>query len=604
MRRPATLQGLMLLIIRVSLRGMRYYEHLYFFVVVSVMILAVPSQGYAVTTWTGLFFVEDTYVSTPMGSTNLFQGGVSLDIKPQTKKQLQARFNIRFNYTASDGISQWNISPIGNLAVDLNGEGYSVNLQHNRVATITPAAGLVETSTSRASLSLFPLDLPRVTVDYSKTETVSNGVAARTNSFSLFSDYRYRWMNFRAGYSRQVRESGSQASLSSSSLLFGLGGSYEILPATIVSGDFDVNRFSSEGTGGTGTATVGKTFRASFLSRPLEWFDVGGNFSKEITDFESDTAVVTSTSSQYADFTVSVYPLTGLRLWTTVGNRTFDDADRRRSIAYRTVAASIFNRLQENIQLGINVSRTFESDPDQGENIRDSIGINSTMDIAPRVSLRLNSNISRSESPTFVSTRAFDASGILADRAAFDDRPAGFTFFDSAHNDLYTKQSSALGDWSPPTHIEPITRLYSINNSLQLNLIPTDKTSLVLFYSANSSADKLDITGIDSQTLSVSLSYLPNRRTSYGFTGTASFPATGNASYSGTMTTSSRFSRGHQITMSYGRAVFSGKTTDAFSGTLRLQLRKRTNLEFVYSQSQLFTDEQSSFIRVRFSKNL
>src|SRR4030067_289517 len=102
------------------------------------------------------------------------------------------------------------------------------------------------------------MDLPRVSADYSKIETVSKGVRTQTDTYSLFSDYKYKWMNFRAGYSRQKRESGSQASLSSSSLLFGLGGSYEILPATIVSGDFDVNRFSSESLGGAETATIGK----------------------------------------------------------------------------------------------------------------------------------------------------------------------------------------------------------------------------------------------------------------------------------------------------------------------------------------------------------
>ncbi|RJQ52034.1 MAG: hypothetical protein C4526_08905 [Nitrospiraceae bacterium] len=565
------------------------------------MIAAVPRQGLAITRWNGVFTLEDTYAEGPDGSNNLFQGGLSLDIRPPIKKQLNAVFNLRLNYTAADGKALWNISPIGNLSVDLAGESYSMNLQHSRLATVTTSAELVETTTSRAGFALFRRDLPGLVTSYSTTETTFGDTETRTNSFSLFSDYKYKWMNFRGGYSRQERESGDQPSLSSDSTSFGLGGNYEILPKTSLTGDFDINRFTSGSAGGAETVTVGKVFRLGALTRPAWWFDLGGNYTKEITEVESERA--TSTSSRYTDLTAGLYPIPELRLFATVGNREFDDIDRKRSVDFNTIGASFLHRLMEKIQLGLNASRTRETDLDQGKNIRDNFGLNSVMDLTPRASLRVNLNINRNESPAFVSSRDFDASGILSDRALFDDRPAGFTFFDTVNNDLYTKLSSLLGDWSPPQHIEPVTETFSINESVQLNMIPTDKTILALFYSANSSSEELDFTSIDSQNLSSSLTYQPNRRTGYSLTGTVLLPKTGDESYSGTASMAYRFYRGHQAGLSYGRSVSAGRTTDNTSGNLRLALRKRSTLDLTYSISQLFKDDQSNFIRVRYSKS-
>ncbi len=582
---------------------MQYYDFLLLTFIAGVLLLAIPRQGIAITRWNGVFFVEDTYAEGPEGSNNLFQGGVNLEIRPPTKKQLNAVFNLRLNYTAADGKSLWNFSPIGDLSLHLSGDGYDLNLQHNRFATVTTEAELVETSTSRAGLALFPGNLPSLITSYSTTETIFRNTETQTDSFSLFSDYKYKWMNFRGGYSGQERKSDSQSPLSSYSVFFGLGGSYEIMPRTTLSGDFDINRFVSESTVGAETASVGKAFRVGALTRPAQWLDISGNFTKDITEFESETAAVTSTSTQYADLTAGLYPIPDLRFFVTVGNREFDDIDRKRSVDFNAFGASFLHRLVEKIQLGLNASRTRETDPDQGENTRDSFGLNSVMDLTPRASLRLNLNISRNEAPAFVSTSDFNASGTLPDRALFDDRPAGFTFFDITNNDLYVKLSSVIGDWSAPRHLEPVTETFSVNESVQLNMIPTDKTILILFYSANSSSDKLDLTNIDSQNLNGSLSYQPNRSTSYSLTGTATLPKTGDESYSGTATMAYRFYRGHQASLSYGRSVSAERTSDNTSGSLRLILRKRATLDLIYSISQLFKDEQSSFFRVRYSKS-
>jgi len=583
---------------------MQYYDLLSVILIAAILVLTIPRQAPAITRWNGSFTLEDTYAEGPDGSNNLFQGGINLDIRPPTKKQLNAVFNVRLNYTAADGKTLWDLSPLGNLSVDLAGENYNLNLQHNRIATITTAAELVETSTSRAGVALFLRDLPSMITSYSTTETATGDAETRTDSFSLFSDYKYKWMNFRGGYSRQERESGDQPPLGSDSVSFGLGGSYEILPKTSLTGDFDVNRFTSESTDGTETVTVGRAFRIGAATRPMEWFEAGANFTRDITDFESETAAASTTSrSQYTDLTASLYPIPELRLSVTTGNRKFDDIEQIRSVDFTTLGASFLHKLQEKVQLGLNVSRTRETDPDQGDNIRDNFGLNSVMDLTPRVSLRVNMNIGRSESPAFVSTRDFDASGTLSDRAAYDDRPAGFTFFDTSGNDLYTKLSSATGDWSAPQHLEPVTETFSVNESVQMNMIPSDKTMLTLFYSVNSSSDELDLTSIDSQNLNGSLSYQPNRRTSYSLTGAVTLPETGDESYSGTATMAYRFYRGHQASLSYGSTAVAGATTDNTSGSLRFMLRKRTTLDLIYSISQLFEDEQSSFIRVRYNKS-
>jgi hypothetical protein len=369
----------------------------------------------------------------------------------------------------------------------------------------------------------------------------------------------------------------------------------------MLTGDIDISRFSSETTRGFETVTLTKAFRLGLNSRPIEWFGLNGNFTWDTTDADLETGNI-ATTSRYADLTGTVYPFYGLRFWTTVGNRMFDDVAGRRDIDFITLGSGWDRRLHDKISLGVLLSRTSETDPEQGDNIRDNLGVNSTMDLTPRTSLRLNLNVTRNEFPTFVNTEGFDASGPLADRILFDDRPAGFTFFDTDNNDLYTKNSVFPGDWSVPVRVDPPSdERFSTTKSVQLNMRPTESTSAVFFYTVNNSSDSLDLLGVGSQNLNGTFIWQPNRRTGYGLTGTMSVPERGDTSYSGTATLSYRFWRRHIMNLSYGRRTNGGESADNFSGTLRLALRKRSTLDLTYSAAQVFQEEQTDFFRIRFS---
>jgi hypothetical protein len=564
-------------------------------------IALIPKEALALTYWGGSFFVEDTVASSADASTNLFQTGVNLDIQPPMKKNLNTRFNVRLDYTNADGEALWNISPIGNLGVDMLGEAYTLNLQHVRTASVTSVAELVESNSSRFSLLLFPDFWPRMTLNYSTQETNVGGRNSTSDNLSLFGDYTFRWLNTRAGYIWNTIDSGSGAS-TSNSFFFGLGGNYEILRRTVLTGDIDINRYGSETTLGNETTTVTKAFRLGLNSRPIEWFGLGGNFSWDSSDSDMDTGNLT-TVSRYADVTGTLYPLFGLRLWATAGNRTFDDVAGRRAIDFVTVGTGWDRRLNDEITLGVLLSRTSESDPEQGDNTRDNLGVNSTMDLTPRTSLRMSLNVSRNEFPTFVSTEGFAASGPLADRVLYDDQLVGFTFFDTENNDLYTKNNSGLpAEWSAPVRIDPPSNeRFSTSKSVQLNMRPTDNTSAVLFYTVNNSSDTLDLLGVGSQSLNGSFVWQPNRRTSYGLTGTLSVPERGDTSNAGTVSLSYRFWHRHIMNLSYGRRKTGGESSDNVSGALRLALRKRSSLDLTYSASQLFQEEQADFSRISFT---
>jgi hypothetical protein len=571
--------------------------------IVLLLALACSRRGEAATRFNGNFFLEETYAKGPEGDSSLFQGGLNLDIRPPTKKKLEARLSIRLNYTRSDKESLLNVSPVGNLGIDLSGAGYALNVNHSRFATISSAAQLTETSISRASLSLYPADLPRVTASVSRTESATGGTVTRSDYASFFGDYRYKWMNFRGLLSTDTRATGDQPEQRSDSVLLGAGGSYQVLPKTTLTGDVDFNRFSSESAAGFNTVTVGTTYRLSADTRPFTrlWFT--GNFVRTTTDFDSPTATVSRTIQQFSDITGNLDPYPSFRFSTTVGNRRFNDAETFRSVDFTTYAATFHKRVRDGVLLGVVGSRSLESDPAQGKNITDNFGVNTTMDVTPRFALRLNFNVNRSEVRSFVSTKGFDASGTPAERVNFDDRPRGFTFFDLVNNDLYTKASNTPGDWTLTAHIEPITEKYSITKSAQVNAVVTDRTNLAFTYSSSASADGPDIGKTGSQSLNASLTYLANRRTNYGFTGTVSLPESGADAYSLTGTMAYRFSRGHHMSLNYGVREAAGTTDHTMSGTLGLIFRKRVSLELTYAGTKLYTDERTDFLRVRFSKS-
>lgn len=571
-----------------------------------VLLLAAPLRVEAITRVNGNFSLEETYASGPGGSSNLLEGGFNLDIIPQTKKNLRSRFSFPLRFSISDSENAVRSTPVGIFAVDVGGEGYNLNLQYGRTATVSSTAELTDSTISRAALSLMLPDLPRLFSSYSKTESTTGGITTETDAVSLFSDYRYKWVNVRGGYTGTGRSSGNTAPLTSSSILFGIGGNYEIVPRTTLTADYDFNQFTSELSGGGETVTTTNAFRMNADSRPLEWFGVGGNFTKNITAFDSGTS-----DQQFAELTATLYPTYNLRFFTSVGNRAFNDLQQERDVTFTTVGAAFTDRLLEKMLLGVNVSRSYEMDPIQGDNIRDNLGLNLIMDFTPRIAVRASVNVNRNENEEFISAKRFDAAGTLADRDALAADPSrnlqpGFVFFDIVNNDLYTllvpfDPLTSPAVWSLPTHL--VTEQFSVSKNIQVNLIPTDKTGLVLSYVSNASSDTLDIAKIGNQSLNGSFTYTPNRRTNYSLSGTTTLPEAGSASYSGTATMSYRFFRRHQMNLSYAQQFSAGRTTDTLSGTLALALRKRTGLDIIFSSSQLFEEDQRYFVKVRFIKS-
>jgi hypothetical protein len=565
----------------------------------------IPGPGKAITRWSGNLFLEDSHVVTQESSSNLFQGGVNLDIRPQTKKNINSRINARAHFREVNDERTWDFSPFGSLGFDITGEAYSFNGQHSNYATLSTTADLVETTVSRSAFMLSPRDLPRIVADYSSSTTITSGetkTETQTDTASLYGDYRYKWLNLRGGYSQQERSIVGGRDLRSDNMFFGTSASHEIVPMTLLSMVADVNQSTNHHVMGPQTTNTGRALGLNINSTPLEWLGLQGNFRRDQNEFDAG-ADITRTVRQQMDFIGRVFPIHRLQLSTTVGNRKFDDVERARSVNYWTLAADFTDRIREEIQIGVNVSRTRESDPHQGDNTRDSLGFNTIMDLTPRIAVRANLNIGRSENPGFASTKAYDASGTLEDRDVYDDRPAGFTFFDTVNNELYTKRSPAHGDWSDPIHFEPITEQFSVSKTLQLNMIPTDKTSFMISFSANSTDENLEILELGNQSINGSFSYRPNLRTSYSLTGSASLIESGNDSYAGITSMAYRFFRNHQMNLSYRRNFSDLDKTDTFTGVLRFLLRKRISLDLTYSNSQVFRDNQTYFVRARMSKS-
>lgn len=577
-----------------------------------------PRRGEAATQVNGNTFVEDTATFSPARDSNLLQTGVNIDVVPPPKKKLSTNLNMRFNYIRSDEDESTSFSPLGNLNLDLNGEAFSLNLQHSRYATLGTTAQLTETALSRAAVSILAPDLPRLSASISRTETqTGSSPTATSDTGSVSADYQYRWLKARAGYAADRRDAGG-ASNESSSAFAGVEGVYQVLPATTLLAGLDLSRFSAHSDAGAESSTATRTMRLNADSRPLEWLGLLGNFARTTSAFETGGVGQPDATQQLAEATATVLPVTSLRLAATVGNRQFDDAQAFRSVDFRILSIAFSQPLRERILVGANASRSFESDPRQGENVSDNLGANVMAELTSRLALRLNASLSRVESRTFVSARTYDASGTLADRDQLDrDRgglPAGFTFFEPGHGDLYTKRSSAIGDWTLTSHVDPVVGRFSSTRSLQLNALPTDRTTLTVSYSSNASAeDGAVMAEIGNQSLGASLTYLATRRSSLGLSGTAFFPERGGTSYSTTGSYAYRFIRGHQLNVSYARQVGPARRTsglytlvtsqerDSVSVNLVLTLRKRTSVELTYLATQLLRPERTDFIRGRLS---
>lgn len=563
-----------------------------------VLLFISPRGAAAVTKVSGNYFLEETEASGPQGSTSLTSGGVNFNIEPQTSKNLHLRFGVPLSFEIRDGERDWRTSPVGNFTVDMAGEWFTLNLQYGRFVTINSAAQLTESATSNAAYTLAVPDLPRLSLSYIKTETTTDGVSSEVKTYSAFSDYQYKWMNVRAGQSTSTSVSGGSDPYHYSSLLLGMGGNYEILPMTVLSFDDDFNRYVSGSSGDSGTTSTTNTLRLSANSRPFEWLGLGAGFLETENRYESGSA-----DEQTMDLSAGVNPSRNLTLSTSTGNRRFTDSGARRSVDYTSMGAAFSDKVTEAIRLGLNASRSYNTDPSQGKDISDNYGVNALMDVAPGVSAVAAMGISRSENRQFVSTQGYDATGTLDEKGQYDDRPAGFTFFDIENNDLYTKNSLAFGDWSLAVHVELITKSNGVSKNVQVNMAPTDKTSVSISYSTNYSSDTLDLTSTGSRTWRGFLAWTPNRRVNIGVYGTRSVSETGSRANASSTSLSYRFFRGHQLNMNYSRQESVGTVVETYSGSLGLTIGRRTSMQIIYSTTQPGKEDETTYLKAGISQS-
>lgn len=564
--------------------------------IVPVLIIITPGRGEATSRISGNFALEKIFSSGLRESPEVLTGGVNLEVIPAIRK-IRTRLIFPLQFAMVGGETSFNAFPVGNFGADFSGDVFNVNLQYGRFATVNNTAQLTDASNTRVGFSLFIPNLPRVSTSFFRTNVTEGGRTSTSNSVSIASNYNYRWLNFKGGGTISERTLPDSPPSTSYSLFYGMGGSYEILPRTMIFANYDFSLFASDTLSGVSKTFTNK-FNAGFETRPLEWLVVGGNFDDSTTVHDSGPD-----DNQQSMGIITRLSLPGkLQIAPSVESRSFNDRGKKRNVTTYTLSASYNEQLVEKVLLGVNASRSYDYDRSQGTNVRDNFGLNAVMDVTPRVSVRLGLNVSRSEDRLFVVEKTYDASGPLALRSNYDDRQAGFTFFDTDNNDLYTKNSAVSGDWSPPVHTgPPVTKQFGVSKTMQMNMIPTDKTNFGLSYSSSASSESLDFAKVGTQSMNSFLSYRPKRRTSISISGSASLPETGTATYSAAVSMTHALFRGPQLNMSYGWQS-QGKALNNFSTGLFIPLRKRTTLAVNYSASQFLEDDQSYVLRLSLTK--
>lgn len=541
----------------------------------------------AATRMNGNFSLEKTFVSdgeTPA----VTSGGFNFEFIPATRK-FRTRFNVPLYFSTTGGENFWDTSPKGNFVADVNGEWFDLNLLFGQTVSITSFGEVVETKSNQIGYSLHIPDLPTFNAGYYKTERESEGTNSITRTYSLSSAYRFKWINFRGSVAKSDREINGRPQFDTTAFSTGVGANYEVLPGLTIFGDYDFSSYTTK-RAGSDTGSNAHAFRTGFQARPIPDLMINGDYSKYIAE-ESESDLLNLVG------TLFLTPKLGLN--TSYAGRS-DNGEEGYSII--TVGTSYADRFSEAVRYGVSLSRSLEEDPNQGENVRDTLGLNATLDVFPGITARATFSVSRNENEKFLKTINFDASGPLAERANYDDRPAGFIFFDTENNDLYIKNSLAIGDWSAPVHIELSTEQFQVSKSMSLNMTPTDKTSVIVSYTSSANSEQLDLFSLGSQVASGALTYRANRRTSYSLSGAVTMPEGREKRYSGVATFTHRMRRGPIVNLSYGWQS-PGVSNNQVFASFGIPLRKRTSLSLSFSSASVADAERTYYLRIGLSKN-
>lgn len=569
---------------------------------IALMILLIPREGEASTR-----FSRNLSLLSSIGSGGnqplLLEAGLNVQVIPAIRK-INTTINIpfRFTYTAAGGKSDFKPLATGVYSIDLSdlsGEYYNVNLQYGRFLVVNNDSQLTDNTIMQAGLSVKQTQLPGFSIYLTKTESSVNGKTTSAETTSLLTNYGYNFKylgtDFSAAYSLTK-------SLPANELTHGLdftvARTTEIFPSTSMTVVYNFGRSirDSNNPDLESSSSTTHIFNARLNSTPVEWLNLNANYHQSISDSTS-----AKNNQQTTELTPSFLVFPSFKISPSAGLRSFDDAGKRRNITFYGISGDYSVAMQEKVLLAMRGSRFYESDPGQGDDARDNFGLNSVIDLLPGVAVRLGVDITRRDNANFVNTKFFDAAGTLAARdnlasfASNNKLNSGFVFFDTINNDLYTlidpATATSAAVWSAPAHFEPTKEEFTVAKNLQISMIPTERSNISLTYTSSAQSGRLDMIKAGSQTVSGAFTYYPNRRTSFNLSGTASFPEGSKNSFSTVTGLSYNFFKGQRMNLNF--AYPTGDKEGTLSGGFSIPFRKKTQLGFNYSITDLLGDNQN-----------
>jgi hypothetical protein len=564
------------------------------------VILTLPRNSGAIVQWSGNLLNEYSVSDNVADQTYLLQTYLDITARPPKKRLLDTRLSVRLEYFDADGDTGVNASPLGNLGFRIGAPGFQFEVQQYRSANLTTLGQLVDTRTRRSSLGISPANWPQLYASFTEYETnIGSNVDRKSTALSVNVDHSFGSLQLHGGFFRQVRDPGTISESGSNNVQLGatlrhyLGAATQLNLAV----DFDHNNSDNSGTGNNIYNL--RTVRVGMNSRPQEWLSLDFNGLDEKTATSESAGI--SYVTRNLDLTGSLYPWASTRFYSTLGNRSVSDQFSRRDVDF-TIIGSTWNKdLTPTASMTLSGSHTNERDPERGDNQRDYAAINSNLYVSPRARARVTLSVTHNSAPGFIDPERYDGSGVLADRTVYDDRFSGFTYYATDLGQVFTKLSSALGDWSEGVFVEvPTIAQYRNNGTAQFDLEPFQKSRLSVLYSIDTQSDRLELGGAASQTWSGSMNYQATRRTGFTVTGvrTSSSFGTSQSSWTGTMTTNTL--RRHRVSLSYGTRVTAGENNDQASLTLTLLLPRGSQLDIIGSLREPFTPRAENFWRARY----
>ncbi len=564
------------------------------------LLLVTPVPSPALIRWSGDLTSEYSAADNNIDRTYLLQSYFGITARPPRKRLLDTRLNLRLSYFDANGDTRFDTNPLGTVGFRVAGDGFQLDAQQLRSASLTTLGQLINNRTRRVSLSIGPSDWPRLFATFNQYETsLSSHSKQRNHTWTVTIDHTAGPLYLHAGYYRQVQNPGVTDERSSDNTRVGATYQRSIARTTRMNLAIDLDRHTTSTSDRLDTIGDLRTMRIGLTSRPRTWMLLDFSLLDERTETRKGPGG-TYWSRNY-DLTGSLYPWPSTRLYSTVGNRGFDDDFAQRDVDYVIVGSTWTTELTRSASFSLSASHTTESDPRRGTNQRDYGALNSDLYVSPRMRAHLNLSTTHNSSPGFIDPARYDGAGDFTGRNAFDDSFAGFTYYATDLGQVFTKRSAAFADWSEGVFVEiPTVRQYRNSLTLQIDAVPSQKSRLSLHYSLDTQADRLRLGGDASQTWSGSLSYQATRRAGFTMTGVRSSSAFGSSRSSWTATLNTTTIRRHRLSLSYGSRGSSGSGGRQAALTLSLMLPRGSQLDLIGSVREPLSSRADSFWRARY----